>query len=225
MKETLKYQFLAIPGKMRGEIRLIIDERSVYQGSSDNGKTTSLTFFPFISLSITRPFETDDSGNRIRPQWNPSDTLSMTKFNLPVFLRELKSIIKDMTIPELYTYTGNRLELNDSTAEKIRKVFTIATTTVELSAVVVVQPDDSRVEGIKIKFNNEQSSLMLTFNEVTSLAYNLDHMNVDTVALQMYSKFCKTGEQKTLMNPVLASTKVDIPPVKSEFSDDDDVPY
>ena len=53
---------------------------------------------------------------------------------------------------KVHTYHGKRLELNEEVAAKIRRVFMIGNVTLELSAVVVVQQDESRVEGIKVKF-------------------------------------------------------------------------
>lgn len=188
MKQYVKYQTLLIPGKLRSEIKIIIDseKRNEYASSFEGNNFLSLTVMPIISLSIIRPAETTESGVRIRAPFNPNDNLGMTKYTLPIFLDNVKSIKEDMKIPDLYSYHGDRLEINESKAESIRKVFIIGNITVELSAVVFETEDEKRIEGIKFKFNNEQSSVILTLNELESLVYVLDHLNIDSTVLLMY---------------------------------------
>ena len=161
-KQVVRYQSLVIPGKLRNEVRITVDDKGAeYVSNFDGNKSTSISLFPIVSITLTRQGETDGEGNRVRAPWNPNDNLSMTKYNLPVFLNELIGIQQGMKIPELYTYQGKRLELNEEAAQKIRRVFMIGNTTLELSPVVIIQGDDTRVEGIKMKFNNEQSSGIL----------------------------------------------------------------
>lgn len=188
MKQTIRYRFLVIPTKLSAEIRITFDpSQSEYNSSYEGGTSTSISLFPFISITLTRPSEVDENGKFSRGQYNPNDTLTMTKFTLPIFIRELTAICNDMRIPEMYSYTGSRLDLNDTEAEKARRVFMIATTTLELVPVVIEQLDDTRVEGVKMKFNNEQSSVALTINELDALVYNLNHLDPDNLALQLYT--------------------------------------
>lgn len=190
MRQVVRYQNLIIPSKIKCEIRIIVDDRGVeFLTTNDNSKNTIISFFPTLLISIMRPSEINDDGTRTRAPWNPNDTLSMNKFQIPIFTKELEGIIKDLEIPELYVYHGQRLELNEEIAAKIRRVFVIGNTTLEFSAVVITQGDDSRVEGIKVKFNNEQSSFMLTLNELTALDYNLNNLDLDNVALLLYLNF------------------------------------
>lgn len=220
MKQMVRYRCLAIAGKLTMDIRITIDDRSAeYTSMFDGNKSTSITFYPIITLSLTKPMETDENGNRIRPPWNPNDNLGMTKFNLPIFFNELRGIREDMKIPDLYKYHGKRLELNEEVATKIRRVFIIGNTTLELSAVVVINTaDESRVEGIKMKFNNEQSSVLLTLNEVDSLIYNIDHLNTDAIAFMMYMNYITRPEKpKNLDAKTIAPMVVDIKPKPEEF--------
>lgn len=216
MKQTLKYHSFSIPSKLRCDIRLALDDtRSAeYNGTFEGNIVNNLSLYPMISLSIIRPVELDEEGKRIRGPWNPNDSLPMTKYSLPILISEIIGIQQDMKIPELYTYHGKRLELNEQVAAKIRRVFMIGTTTLELSAVVIEQENDNRVEGIKIKFNNEQSSVFLTLNELTSLSYNLNNINLDIIAFMMYNKFVKSGmkEYSTNTNSYQSNTTVDILP-------------
>ena len=94
----------------------------------------------------------------------------------------------------------------------------IGNVTLELSAVVIVQDDESRIEGIKMKFNNEQSSVLLTLNELTSLIYNLDHLDVDSVALMLYMNYItKPDKPTTFDSSSLQQPVVDILP-KDNFT-------
>lgn len=221
MKQVTRYQFLNIPGKMRGELRITIDsERSPeYTSINEGGTNTGLTIYPSISLAITRPPEMDDNGQRVRAPWNPNDYLPMTKFYLPIFVNELHGIITDMKIPDLYTYHGKRLELNEEIAAKIRRPFVIGNTTVELSAVVIIQ-DDDRLEGVKLKFNNEQSSVLLTLNELTSLHDNLAKLDVDSISILLYLNWINRPDKPKSFNQLDPSPKVDIAPKASEFQTD-----
>lgn len=197
MKQTIRYRFLTVPTKLSAEIRITFDPtQSEYVSSYEGGTSTSISLFPFISITLTRPSEVDENGKFTRGQYNPNDTLTMTKFTLPIFIRELTTICNDMRIPEMYTYTGSRLDLNNAEAEKARRVFMISTTTLELVPVVIEQLDDTRVEGVKMKFNNEQSSVALTINELDALIYNLNHLDADNLALKMYTSAINKNSAK-----------------------------
>lgn len=224
MKQTIRYTFLTIPGKLRGDIRLVVDsERSPeYSGTTPDGSiTNSLTIYPALSLSIIRVPDMDENGQRVRAPWNPNDYLPMTKFNLPIMIDELKGMIEDLKTPELYTYHGTRLEINEGAADKIRRPFMIGNNTVELSAVIVMK-DDERLEGVKLKFNNEQSSVTLTLNELTSLCYNLDHIDIDSMSLTLYCNWLKgaVGVAGTGGNDTRRNTNVDIMPKERSFQSD-----
>ena len=226
MKQVVRYQNLVIPGKLRTEVRITIDDKgSEYTSNYEGNKSTSISLFPIVSITLTRQGETDDNGNRVKAPWNPNDNLSMTKYNLPVFMHELIGIQQDMKIPELYTYQGKRLELNEEIAQRVRRVFMIGNTTLELSPLVIIQPnDESRVEGIKMKFNNEQSSVLLTLNELDSLAFNIRNLDVDSIALLMYLNYVtKPSAPKSYTAGTLAP-KVDIAP-KTDFSAIPEVPF
>ena len=217
MKQTTSYRFLNIPNKFRGDLKIIIDtdRNPEYVSNGAGGSTTSITFYPLVTLNMSRPATMDENGQRIQTPWNINDSLSMSKFNLAIFRRELKSIIESMKIPELYTYHGKRLELNESIAEKARRVFMINTTAVELSPVVITQ-DDDRLEGIKVKFNNEQSTQMLTLNELTSFDDQLNNIDMDSLAMLLYLNYMRRPDRPksfTALNP----PDVDIAPKNSDF--------
>lgn len=221
MKQVVRYQNLVIPSKLRTEVRITIDDRGAeYTSNFDGNKSTSISLFPIVSVTITRHGETDDNGNKIKAPWNPNDNLSMTKYNLPVFMNELIGIQQDMKIPDLYTYQGNRLELNEEVAQKTRRVFMIGNTTLELSPLVLIQADETRVEGIKMKFNNEQSSVLLTLNELDSLSFNLRNLDIDSIAFLMYTNYImKPGNPKSFDNKSL-TPRTDIMP-KTDIAPND----
>ncbi len=217
MKQVITYNFGNIPSKLRASVRIIVDEKSA-EYSSTYGETanTTITLAPIINLGIIRPAEIDENGNRTRAPWNANDNLSMTKYTLPIFIDELKSMKENMKTPELYTYQGKRLELNEAKAEDVRSPFMIGNTTVELSAVVIVK-DEDRVEGIKMKFNNEQSSVILTLNDLTSLIYSLDSVNIDSLAMLMYLNYVTKPDKPKTFDTSSFQNQVDIVP-KNEFS-------
>lgn len=220
MKHYIRYQVLNIPDKLRCEIRINIGDKSPeYTSESMTGRNTSITLYPIITLNITRPVEVDENGNRTRAKLNPNDMLSMTRYQLPLLIDELKSIENDMKTPELFTYQGKRLELNEESAKRIRKVFMIGTMTLELTAVVIVQPDESRVEGIKMKYNNEQSTVLLTLNDLRSLIFTLEHTDIDNIAMLLYTTYGKSKDKQKIYTPEslqASAPVVDIPP-KEDF--------
>lgn len=223
MKQFVRYQFLLIPGKLRGEIRITIDDARAPEFTSEtNGNiSTNITFLPIISFTIVKPSSVDESGNRVRASYSMSDTLGMTKFNLPLFLRQLKAMQENMKIPDLYTYQGKRLELNEEKAEKVRDVFPIGNVTVELSSVIITQVnvngEDERIEGVKIKFNNEQSSVTLSINEFDSLIWNIEHLNIDGVSLTLYLNYIKSSDKPKVYTQDNLKPLVDILPKEDDF--------
>ena len=226
MKQIVRYRFMTIPGKVSGDVKITVDDRSSeYVSAYDGGRSTSISLFPVINVTIVRPTETDENGRRIRGQWNINDSLGLTKFTLPIFLRELNQIQRDMETPDLYTYHGTRLELNDTVASKIRRAFMLGNTAVELTATVLEQSDERKIEGIKMKFNNEQSTVLLTLNELTALIYNVRALDVDTVAMLMYVNYVTKsvgGAPETATKSVI---DIDIPDMNQiefkEFKEDD----
>lgn len=219
MKQIVRYQHLVIPSKLRSEVRITVDDRGVeYTSTFDGNRSTSINLFPIVTITLTRPGEIDENGNKIRAPWNPNDTLNMTKYNMPIFINELSGIQQDMKIPNLYTYQGKRLELNEEEANKIRRVFMIGSTTLELSPVVIINVDENRVEGIKMKFNNEQSTVLLSLNELDSLVFNLKNLNVDTIALTMYIQYINKPNTVKTFDVNTLTPKVDIVPKTSDFN-------
>lgn len=218
MKQHVRYQSMVIAGKLRTEVRITIDERGVeYTSTFDGNKSTSIGFFPIISIILTRQGEMDENGNRTKAVRALNDNLGMTRYNMPIFLNELLTIEKGLKIPELYTYMGKRLELNEELAEKVRRVFPIGNMTIELVPIVIIKQDDSRAEGIKMKFNNEQSSVSLTLSELESLIFHFQTLDIDSIALLMYLNYITKPGKPRSFDASSLNTNVDIVPKTSEF--------
>lgn len=216
MKQVVTYNFGNIPGKLRASVRIIVDTKSVEYTSTFNGNSsTTLTLSPIINLGIVRASEIDENGNRARAPWNINDNLSMTKYTLPIFIEELKEMKAKMKTSELYTYQGKRLEINEEKAEEVRSPFMIGSMTVELSAVVITQ-DESRMEGVKMKFNNEQSSVLLTLNDLTSLIHIMSTIDIDSIAMLMYLNYISKPDKPKTFDASSFQTQIDIAP-KTEF--------
>ena len=191
MKKSLKYTLLTIPNKLQVDIKAIVEDTGVLASEyiSPTKEFVALKLYPLITLSIVRPYEMDESGVRRRLNWSPNDSLPLTKYTLPVFLKEFLDIKKDMEIKELYSYIGNRLELNENLAEKITKKFKVGNNYVELTPVVISLLDDTRVEGIKLKINNEESTVLLTVNDIESLAFTLTNSQFDLIVINLFKMY------------------------------------
>lgn len=191
MKKSLKYTLLTIPNKLQVDVKAIVEDTGVLASEyiSPTKEFVALKLYPLITLSIIRPYEMDESGVRRRLNWSPNDSLPLTKYTLPVFLKEFLDIKKDMEIKELYSYIGNRLELNENLAEKITKKFKVGNNYVELTPVVISLLDDTRVEGIKLKINNEESTVLLTVNDVESLAFTLTNSQFDLIVINLFKMY------------------------------------
>jgi hypothetical protein len=201
------------------ELRITIDEnRSTEYHSIFNGtKTITIGIYPIISISIIRPSEINSEGSREKGQWNPNDILGMTKYNLPIFIQELSDIQQSLKLPEMYTYKGEKLELNEELALKTRRVFVIGNVTLELIAVVISQLDETRVEGIKMKFNNEDSKVLLTVNDIESLLYSLKNLDVDNLSLLLYQDFITKPDKIQVYDSTTLNPKIDILPKLDEL--------
>lgn len=191
MKKSLKYTLLTIPNKLQVDVKAIVEDTGVLASEyiSPTKEFVALKLYPLITLSIVRPYEMDESGVRRRLNWSPNDSLPLTKYTLPVFLKEFLDIKKDMEIKELYSYIGNRLELNENLAEKITKKFKVGNNYVELTPVVISLLDDTRVEGIKLKINNEESTVLLTVNDIESLAFTLTNSQFDLIVINLFKMY------------------------------------
>ena len=226
LKNVIRYRFLSIPKKVYCDIRLSISDNisPEYRSSYEDTNSVSLRLSPFIGINIVRPNVQDEEGRTIRAPWNPNDSLGMTKFNLPIFIDNLRAIRRSMETPNLYSYVGKRLEINEKEAELTRRVFTIGNTVVEFAPIVVTPDDDTRVEGIKVKFNNEDSSFTLTLNEISSLYWNLNNINYEEIAIMMYRLYMKNPDKKEFEpTKKTYNTTVDITPKSIDaisFSDD-----
>jgi hypothetical protein len=195
-------------------MRIITDSNKPpeYINTFNGDNHASLTLYPILGLNIVRETSTDENGAFVKPTWNPNDMLTMNKYSIPVFINELNSIYQALKLPDAYKYTGKRLELNESIASEHRKVFMIGQTTVELSMVVITQVDESRVEGIKMKFNNEQSSVLLTINDIETLLFNLTHSNIDLLAVNLYNFFRDKSPSSKSLPDIDIQPIVDIQP-------------
>ena len=191
MKRSMKFSVLTIPNKLKVDLKLIVDDSIASEYVSPTKDIMSLSVYPLISISIVRPFEIDSDGIKRRAPWNPNDSLPLTKYTLPLLLKELKELNADMKIKELYNYFNNRLELNEDLGEKITRKFKIGNNSVELSPVVITLLDDTRVEGIKFKINNEESIVLLTLNDIEALIFNLDHCCSDILTFMLFNRYVK----------------------------------
>lgn len=214
MKYTLKYSILVIAKKLKVEVRVSITDQNLFvrRFTNETADTTTFSSLPSLVISILRP----RMEGEMTKEWNPNDTLMLTKYTLPIFYRELTAIYEGMKTPNLYSYTDNRLELNESAAEEVRRVFQIYNTTVELAPMVITQekPDGvDYLEGIKMKFNNENSSVHLTLNDAYSLMWNINNVDVDVISLEMFNYYLSTGSKEMAMN-LSYKSDIDIKPKK-----------
>lgn len=224
MKRQIKYRVFSIPKKLSLELRLIFDTEKdrgnvlgEFNSNSNGDMYTVLSVYPLIMLTITRQGEPGENGQFIRPPFNPNDSLSMTRYNYSIFTLELERIYESMKVPEMYSYVGKKLQLNEDLAEKARRVFKIGPNmVVEMSPVTLVSEDDSKLEGVKLKFNNEQSSVLLTVNDLEALLFILKTLNVDAITLGLHANYLRDRNMITTSTPAsqfnLLNAEVDILP-------------
>lgn len=195
MRYMAKYTVLTVPSKLDCEIRVNIDTASrlnpVYTNRTDETDTSSLRLFPFFTIKIHRPPLQDDDGKWVSAPWDPNDSLSMTKYTLPIFDNSLRELYESMKTPDLYSYRGERLELNEKIANTLRKAFKLgnpATGTVVELIPSIIKGDENTpsIEAIKMTFNKETSSVTLSLNDTISLLYTLENTDMDCIALQLY---------------------------------------
>lgn len=192
MKQSLKYNMLTIPNKLKVDIKILLDDKGAEYISDDN-EFFSLSIYPLIIISIIRPFIVNEDGLKKKPTWNPNDSLILTKYNFPLLIRELEEIQKDLKIRELFSYIGDRLELNEDLADKIIRKIKLGNNAIELTPIIISKEED-RIEGIKLKINNEDSVIKLSINDVDSLIYNLKHMDIESISFMLYNKYNRKGK-------------------------------
>lgn len=218
MKQIVRYRYLTVPNKMFVEVRITVDENSRVETKNafDTGTSTNLMFLPMINVQLLKPAQVDETGRKFRPIPSQQDSIGLTKFTYPIFLTELKEIYDGMKTQDVFVYTGDRLDLNAKVADNIRRAFMIGRNAIEFSATVIEQQTESgdieRLEGIKIKFNNEDSTVLLTVREVESLIWLLNKADIDSIVFTMYLNFIDRRNNYNHSKPV-----VDIKPMSKAF--------
>ena len=208
MKKVIRFLNLSIPGKVKVETRISFDERSETITTQTVDPIVGIRVFPWMSITIQRPYNPEE-----KSVWNPNDSLGLNTYTLPIFMDNLIGMQKDLKIPELYKYMGSKLEVDTAAAEKIRRVFMVGNNTVELTAVVIEQPDESKVEGIKMKFNNEQSVALLSLNDIEAMIYTINRVNMDTLSAMAYFNFYKADKEISSIKNNNIVPLVDIQPI------------
>ena len=211
MKNNVKYQLLLISGKLRLFVSVKTDSKTSaeYHSIVNDIDFTNITLYPSLGISLIKTQEMDENGLKKKGLWNPNDTVQMNSDKYPFFLEELVKIQTSLKNPNMYTYVGKRLELNNELAEKARIVFDIPGVKIELVPVVIIQPDETQLEGIKMKFNNENSSVLLTLNELEVLRFKIKKIDIDILALMMYQYYIRLVKENS---PLLTSPVIDIVP-------------
>lgn len=192
MKTSIVYHVITIPKKLKMEIKLIVeDNKSEYINSSGEDTFATIRLFPMITLGIVREVQRDDTGLIIKQPFVLSDTLTMSRYTLAIFKSEFEDIFRLIKEKDVYTYHGKRLELNEKIVEEIRKVFKISRNVVEIMPTLLISPDDmdEKIEGVKLKFNNENSSVLLSINDMIALIETMNNISIDTITTWMYKEF------------------------------------
>lgn len=209
LNQSVRFSLVTIGTKVRMDIKLFVRDNGRFTEShySSNGTDNiAISVYPVMSLYIVRPRDVDENGQPVRSPLNQNDILGMTKAQFPIMATELRGIFEDLKTPDLYKYAKDVLVLDESKAEKIRRVFMVGRTTVELSAVVIKADDHAEqpvdMEGIKIKFNNEQSTVMLTIHELTALLWSMEHLDIDSLTLKLYDMYMRNGSVSNASNTI-----------------------
>lgn len=194
-RQFVRFRMLTIPNKFFMTFRISVDDRVEFHGSI--GENVTLTLYPYIEIQVSRPREYDQGSTTTRV-WNPNDRIELTRFTQPLFIHEIDAALESMKLQEMYVYTGDRLDLNFKLAEEKKRVCQIGGVYVSIIP-TVIEIDGKRLEGLRFIFNKEDSAFSLTLTEIEAFRYNLDKINIDAMALQLYEIFRKTG--KTNLTP------------------------
>ena len=188
-----------IPGKLKCEIRVTINTEgtmrteSTYSSANSEGYTLNLA--PLYQITIIRR---NDSESGVPPVRNMSDSISLTKYHMSIFLDNLTAVYNGLKIPSMYGYdAGNKLQLNEVEATKIIKIFKVWNTAIEMAPVVILNSDDTRMEGIKLMFSNEESMVLLTLTDIEALMFGMNNADMDAVAIGLFQASKSTDFQKT----------------------------
>jgi hypothetical protein len=196
MKRTINFNVGAITGKLNINLRLALDDQSERFSSGVRISTNqtgdeyiNVNLYPMLSLIIHRENIVVEGVSQRAP-FNRDDMITLSRSTIPIFIHNFDRLLKEFETPELYKYIEDRLELNDKLAEAYRKRFMVGPSIVELVP-VIIDDGDSKMEGIRMKFNVEDSTVVLTMNEAIRLSYTIKNLNIDALALQIYLEFGK----------------------------------
>lgn len=206
MKHVLRYLLFSITNKIRCEVRCIINDipNSIYYHQHKEGEITdSLSLRPFITVTILRD-------KREFPGWLISDTLGLNKVSYPTFVKELKKMQETLKISDMYQYKEDPvtkfnvcLGVNEELANRHRQIFKPYNSQIMVEITPTATEFSDRVYGVatltkavKIKFNNEESSVVLNEEEFDALVSSLDKADMDMITLHMYQQYYKPTAQK-----------------------------
>ena len=191
-RKHIRYRILTLSGKLAVSVRITVDQRNEFRSFNDTSEGITLSLYPNIELQIIHPRPVDENGNTIRV-WNPNDTLVLSNNTLPLFMKDLDTVMKSLQLTEMYVYTGERLDLNSKLAEEKKRIFRSSPTFFVEIIPTVLELDEKRMEGLRFTFNKEPSVVALTLSEIESLTSNLKRLDANQMALQLYQMYAKTG--------------------------------
>lgn len=153
----------------------------------------------YISIDISTSDEKGDN-------WNGNSVVNLNKQSLFWFTLKLKDMIDSFKIPKLYYYKEGKLVLNKEVAEQNRQSLRVQSgKTIGMTHCIVYDKDnkDLEYEGIMFMINTPDNFCMLTYLETQYLYYELSHINMNELGLQLMTIDLLTKDTPTEITETL----------------------
>ena len=80
------------------------------------------------------------------------------------------------------------MELNETEAKKVHRSFLCGRSSVIMDPTVITQ-DDTYYEGMRLMFNGEGSIVLLPIDDIRTLAYTFNTLDIHALAMQLYQNY------------------------------------
>lgn len=139
--------------------------------------------YPILVIELVD--EVRDMGSRT---WSTNRVVSFNRFQANAFVEHGKSLLNKFTeLKDLFGYIDNKLVVNKDLAWDNREVFQTeySKTVMLLPAVVTDSDTHTQYEGISFMINELSNYAMLTYQEFKSMLTYIEHLDFDSLAIQL----------------------------------------
>jgi hypothetical protein len=143
--------------------------------------------------------------------WNINQSVTLSKRYLFMFIQALNQLIQNYREEKnLFYYRNNELVVNIALAEKLQLTVPTATKTIRMQPCVVLDEEsNTEYEGSIFYINTMDNFAYLTFSEMEYLLWELTHIDLPSLSLQMIALAREYHKQ--------SERKIDVPPMLEEL--------